>query len=351
MMLKSIMAVSAIAGFATSAAAQDSKSEWTIGGKVRMDSWQMTTETTPAGGDKATEKSSGIDLNRVEMDFTGKRGDDTLFIRYLADRPELYYATITHKFSDMISATFGKMFFISQSWENDYNGIDQYMYSLASNFVPDNANGAQLDFNFGDHTVSVQALEGVSTVERDDKTVMFDRSGGLSSSVSYRGQINKMIRPLVSYAVVNTTSSKGMADDGTVLDFGNGNHTHMGLGVQADVAGATIDAELDTVTIHKLKDVDGAKDSNVQSLILQAKYPIDANTPFIKVTSDSQKFGADEGQGDFTQTQFALGVEHNLDANCRLHAVFMSSSNSMKNGDESDKMASTGINLGVTAKL
>ena len=127
----------------------------------------------------------------------------------------------------------------------------------------------------------------------------------------------------------------------------------MGAGVQVDVAGATVDVEMDTVTVHKqtIKDTD-EKDSKIQSMILQAKYPFGATTAMLKFTSDSHKFGKDGGVDDITQTQIALGAEHKLDANCRLHAVYsMGNSSEKATSSTSEKVATTMVNLGVTASM
>jgi hypothetical protein len=75
-----------------------------------------------------------------------------------------------------------------------------------------------------------------------------------------------------------------------------------------------------------------------------------------KFTSDSHKLGADKDLGDMSQTQMALGAEHRLDGNCRLHAVY-STGNATSKGTSTDgtdgdiKVSANTINFGLTAAM
>lgn len=354
MIVKNLLAVGAIAGLATAASAADaSKANWTVKGKIRMDAKQQSETTKEGTAEATTAKSSEIILKRAQFHLVGEQNGDTMNIKYYAEGNELNTATITHKFTDMVSATFGKMDVLAQSWENDYSSTDQYLLSWANGFVPGSQNGAQIDANFGDHSVAVQITQGLTVDTRGtDATaddLAFASKGGLNAALQYRGEINKMIRPLVTYTVIKPAGSKTAAGD----NYSNGLYTMMGLGVQADVAGLVADLEFDTVKLHKKKlepAVDTNKDSDVQSIVVQAKYAIGATTPFVKLASNSHKFGQQNGIGDKTGMGFAVGVEHKLDASCRLHAVYTSDASSTKTStDTKTKVDTTGFNLGVTA--
>ena len=362
MIVKNLLLVGLVAGFATAAAAADEKANWGIGGKVRIDAVQSTTETTDGSLDKVTGKSSEMMLRRAQFKLNGTRANDSVEIKVNADKfgssdvmEALDSATITHKWSDMLSTSFGKLAALGQSWENDYSSTDQYITSLANEYAPMNANGVQADMSFGDHSISVQALQGMTT---DFAGYSYDSKGGLSWTLSYRGEINKMIRPLISYSTLRTAGPSGsMTSGNTTMTVSRGNYaTELGAGVQIEAGGATVDLELDTVKLLKQKDSKTEKDTNVQSIIAQVKYPFGSTTALFKFTSDSHKMGADKNVGDMSQTQMALGAEHRLDGNCRLHAVYSTGSATSKgtsnDGNDGDVKVSTNtINFGLTAAM
>ncbi len=358
MIVKNLLVVGVVAGFATAVAAADEKANWTVGGKVRVDAVQSSTDTKVGSGNKTTAKSSGIELNRAQFTLTGTRGADTMTIKYFAESNTLDTATISHKFSDMVTATFGHMLTLAQSWENDYSSTDQYLMSMVGDMAPKNSNGAQIDLGFGDHSLSIQALQGVASAEG----YSFASKGGLSTSLQYRGNINKMIRPLITYTMVKTAGSAGVEDangDGTAdaggdtINMGNGYQNQLGAGVQVDAAGATIDLEYDMITTLKPKAPSGGKDKKFTSMIAQVKYPVGSTTPFLKITSDSSKLGAPKDDGDVTRMGMALGVEHKLDSDCRLHAVYLNTNSTEKGAaaNSDTKVTATGFNFGVTAAM
>jgi hypothetical protein len=360
MIVKNLLVVGVVAGFATAAAAQDSKGSWSVGGKVRVDVEQSSTEDAPNGGTKTTSKSSEVSLNRAQFTLTGTRGSDSINMTYYADSNELYSAFISHKVNDMITAHFGKMKVLAQSVENSYDAIDQYDWSWAAMHAPMNSTGARLDFALaGDHNVSVQAVEGVQgwsndvTVNGKTTTVktMFNKSGGLTTALQYRGNVNG-IKPIISYTQVRTSSTKGSTDAGGSVNYGNGYQTQMGVGAQASFSGANVELEYDTVKFHKQKDVAGAKDNDIASMIAHVRYPVGKTTPFLKVASESWKFGAADDIGDMKGMNLSLGVEHSLDDSCRLHAVYMNQASTEKNAQKKDdKTTVTGFNFGVTASM
>lgn len=361
MIIKNLVLVS-VAGISGFAGAEEVAAKWKVGGELRVDSQQSTMVTTPAtaGAAKVTAKSSEMVLNTANINFVGTHGTDTLNFSYSAGTNELKNATISHKFTDMVSATFGKMTLLSQSWETSYADTDDYLMSLAGAQDPGEHNGAKIDLSFGDHGVSLQAMEGLHSVSSGGGTTTFNPSGMMSTAFQYRGAIAGMIHPLVSYTMVKPSSSRGnnvviSGNKSTSVDqvYGNGYQTQMGIGAQVAVAGATVDAELDTVKFNKQTVVGTTtKDSNIQSIVLQAKYPVGMTTPIFKMTSDSHKMGMDGNVGDISQTQFAIGAEHKLDSNCRLHAIFTSKSSTTKEtSSTSEKVSSTGFNIGVTAAM
>ena len=159
MIVKNLLVVGVVAGFATAAAAQDTKGSWTVGGRVRVDAEQSSTEEAPNGGTKTTSKSSEVSLNRAQFTLSGTRGSDSVGITYYADSNELYSAVISHKVNEMITAHFGKMKVLAQSVENSYDAIDQYDWSWAAMHAPMNSTGARVDFAVApDHNLSVQAV-------------------------------------------------------------------------------------------------------------------------------------------------------------------------------------------------
>jgi hypothetical protein len=358
MIVKNLLVVGVVAGFASAAVAQDSKGSWTVGGRVRVDAHQNTKETKPVSGDKTTEKMSEVSLNRAQFTLNGARDGHGLAITYYADSNELYEAVISHKFSDMITAHFGKMKVLALGVENSYDEIDQYIMSMAGDEAPMNATGARFDFGFGDHNVSVQAVEGVRSITIEDMGMTkFNPRGGLTTALQYRGEINKMIKPVVTYTQVRPSSTKGTFafEDETLPDqpvnLGNGYRTIIGVGAQMAVAGAAIDLEYDSIKNHKQKGSDG-KDDDITSLVAQVKYAVGASTPFLKISSDAHKFGEDKGEGDVAGMNLALGVEHALDTSCRLHALYYSKASGTKDdAGKEEKMTTTGFNFGVTASM
>ena len=306
--------------------------------------------------------SSVLQLNRAQFGLVGEQGTDKFEVQVWADKfgsaNALNTATITHKFMDMLSVSFGHMGYLMQSWENDYDTIDEYMFSLANGkaFTTSN-NGIQANASFGDHALALQVLQGESSTTIGKNTVNFtNNKGGLTTSLQYRGEINKMIRPLITYSMVKPSSSNT-----TYTDSANKSHsltftnlsTQLGVGVQVAVASATIDAEYDSVSVPKYTvDTVDTKAETVSSIVLQGKYAMGMTSPFLKITVDSDKLGADSNVGDIAQTQVALGVEHKLDQTCRLHAVFFNQAQSIKaDSSNTTKVSSNNFNLGVTASI
>lgn len=349
MIVKNLLVVGVVAGFASAAVAQDSKGSWSVGGKLRVDADQSTTEIE-LGGVKATSKSSEISLNRAQFTLNGSRDGHGLALTYYADSNELYTAVISHKFSDMITAHFGRMRVLAQSVENSYEEIDQYLWSWAKMHAPANSEGVRVDFAFAaDHAVSIQAVEGVAKIGEGEEALEFERNGGLTTALQYRGNLNNgMVKPIVTYTQVRTSARKSGE-----VDYSNGYMNQLGVGAQFSVSGAAIDLEYDSGTMLKDKADKDAKDATMTSIVAQVKYPVGATTPFLKVTSDTMKLGADKGVGDKTGMNLALGVEHALDASCRLHAVYMSKAGTTEAGEgaKDTKMTETGFNFGITASM
>ncbi len=351
MIVKNLLVVGVVAGFASAAVAQDSKGSWTVGGRVRVDASQSSKETDGENG-KTTEKSSMVGLNRAQFTLNGARDGHGLALTYDAFNSDsktdgLFTAVISHKFSDMITAHFGRMRVLAQSVENSYEEMDQYLWSWAHMHAPGNSDGVRLDFGFaGDHAVSIQAVEGMSE-DKDGNT--FEQNGGLTTALQYRGNLNNgMVKPIVTYTQVRTTARKSGA-----VDRSNGYMNQLGLGAQVSFSGAAVDLEYDSGTMLKDKAKTDAKDVTMTSIVAQVKYPVGATTPFLKVTSESSKLGKDKGVDDKTGMNLALGAEHALDANCRLHAVYTSEATTTEAGEgkKDGKVTTTGFNFGVTASM
>lgn len=381
MIVKNLLAVGVIATTATVASAADqAKANWKVNGKIRVDAVQQSTEMKPQGGTKSTSKSSEIVLNRAQFTLTGEVGSDQMFIKYYADTNKLHDAYIAHKFADNIVANIGLMHVLTQSWEYDYDNTDQYLSSFAGAYAPDQSTGVQINAMFGEHTVSLQAVQGVKTAsnaagnffgykivsseptqidEYQLKSEELNNGGGLTAAVQYRGNIMNMIRPIVTYTSVKTAGSQVQGATPAGYSYSNGYQNQLGLGVQFETAGLVADLEYDTVKVLKKK-YEGAepttgvlnKDADINSLVVQAKYAIGMTTPFVKLTSDSAKYGQEGNSGDITSMGLALGVEHKLDSVCRLHAVYMSRASEVKvTSSTKNKINNAGFNLGVTAAM
>ena len=375
MIVKNLLAVGVIVSTATVASAADeAKANRKVNGVLRMDALQTSTEVKAGSADKTTAKTSGIYPNRAAFTLTGETANDTMVIEYFlsdvvpgtasATLNRVNNAYVHHKFTDMISVMGGQIDTLAQSWENDYDTVDGYLFSAAHGLAPASTTGYQVNANFGDHKVALQLLQGLRSTGSGTTAESFNEGGGLTAALQYRGEINKMIRPIVSYTNVKTSGSSitvgGVKDANYKRE--NAYQTQLGLGVQVDTAGLIADIEYDSVTTLKKKWAGSGseptasaatnKDSTTTSLVLQAKYAIGATSPFLKFVSDATKNGLDSGLTDMTATKFGLGVEHKLDSTCRLHAVYTSQASTTKlSASDNLKATSTGFNFGVTAAM
>lgn len=353
------VSVGVLAMVAQSAQAREANNQsWNFGSKLQINTQQINESKKSGDASEVKSSSSEIALHRAEIKISGEQGQDKLEIIYLFDSSTLETATITHKMNDTVSILAGKMFLLTQSWEWDYHVADQYFYSAASSLSPAEAsNGAQLNLLFGDHTINLQAVQGMNSIETPTGSkVTFESKGGLSTAIQYRSEISKMIRPIMTYTTIRTASSKG--SDGN--NYGNGYQNQIGVGVQIAANNTVIDAELDTVKQLKFKNsaADTNKDIDTQSIILQAKYSIGDTTPLIKLSLDSKKTGMSQAQidtgneGDLTGMQIAAGLEYKLDETCRLHAIYRNNNSSAKiAGGKNEIIKTTGFNLGITATM
>ena len=378
MIVKNLLAVGAIATLATAASAADvSKADWKINGVMRMDAVQSQTDVKPPVGDKTTTKSSGMMLKRTQLGLTGTQGAVSLHLHYNIEGAtdagaanawetnKLWDAYVSNKLNDMITLSFGKLNALSQSIENSYEYQDLYNTSMAYDYNVVNANGVQVAASFaGEHMLTLQVLQGVTNwTSPDGNTVlMFDSKGGLTTALQYSGNINNMIRPILTYSMVKAAGSKGTSamtaagktTAGTV-NYGNGLQNQLGAGVQVDVSGARIDLEYDSITTQKQKldnDVATNKASTVSSIVAQLRYTVNEFTPFFKLSSDANKLGQDNSLGDITGMKMALGTEYAMAQGMRFHAFYFNNAWTTKtSANDSTKTNTTGFNLGVTASL
>lgn len=361
MIVKNLLAVGAIATLATAASAADlSKADWKINGVMRMDADQNSSDTKVGSADKVTSKSSQMYLKRTQLGLTGTQGNISLHMHYNIEGDNawetntLWDGYVSNKLNDMITLSFGKLNALSQSIENSYEYQDLYITSLAYGAVVSNTSGVQVSANFGEHTLSLQVLQGVKSVSSTNSltgkttTESFDSKGGLTTSLQYSGDINKMIHPILTYSMVKTAGSKGTGGS----NYGNGYQNQLGAGVQVDVQGLKVDLEYDSVTTLKQKDNDTSKASTLSSIVGQLRYGVADFTPFFKFTSDANKFGADNSIGDITQTNMALGTEYAMAPGLRLHGFYYNTAKSTKvTANDNAKVNTTGFNFGATASL
>lgn len=336
--------------------AQTTDTTWKIKGKVRGDAVQSTTETKEGTAEKETKKSSSVVLKRAQVEFIGTKGPVDLHLKYYFDGNYLKNAYVEYNLSPSCSLSFGKVDARDFSMEWDYSTTDNYIFStIADTSKPyhiDNVPGVEAKGVFGDHAVYLQVLQGATLDDTD--TVKTHSTGGLTTTLQYRGSFaDKMVRPIASYAMVRTASSKIIMEDGTAHNYGNGYQTHMGLGVKLAIAGTTTDLEYDTVKVIKEKDLETSKDENLNSIILQTRLMSFADvTPYIKVIMDTHKKGKDNNIDDMTRTAYALGAEYAWNPNIRVHGIYsMDNKSTKKTTDTSTKVNKSAINLGLTASI
>jgi hypothetical protein len=333
----------------------DAEVNWNYLGAVRIDAEQSAMEKKVGSAQKTKETSSEVRVKNAMLLLNGTRGSDRMMIRMDFEKPGLGWATITHKFNDNVSLTAGYMSVLVQGWEWDASPFDLYLFSLAGFKGPfGSRNGAKLEFTAGEHSLTVQAVNGESSVrDANGDTITFRKCGGLTSAVQYRGNFNGIIRPIATYTLVKLSSSVGDKKDKTTVNYGNGYQTQVGVGTLVDAGGANLDFEYNSVTAHKTKDPGDSKDKVTKSIIAQVRYPVGSSIPFLKVTSDTETLGAVGDVGDISQTQFAVGTEHWLDKSSRLHG-FITGANKTTNGASGNgdtKETIRGFNFGITGLL
>ncbi len=330
---------------------------WKIKGKVRGDAIQYTKESKTGDGDKSTMKSSEVKLKRAQLEFIGTKGPVDLHLKYYAESNYVKNAFAEFNLSPSCSISVGKVDSRDFSLEWDYSTTDNYIFSAvadtANPYTIENTPGVEAKGVFGDHALYFQVLQGATIKGTNtDKT---HSTGGLTTTLQYRGNFaDKMIRPIASFAMVRTETTKITMKDGTSRNYGNGYQNHMGLGVKIAVAGSTTDVEYDTVKVIKEKDVETSKDQNISSIILQSRLmPFADVTPYVKVIVDASKKGADSNVGDMARTAYALGVEYAWNSNTRLHAIYSMDNKTTKGtaADGDTKVNLNTLNMGLTASL
>lgn len=376
MVVKNLLVVGVIAGLASAAsAAEQGTAAWKTGGLLRVDASQSTTSTKAGDASKVSEKESKIYLKKAQFKLMGDHGGHTLTFKanWEDGMGKLDTAMISHKFGDQLTMHAGKFAVLAQSWENSYDSSDRYLESWTLGLAPEDSVGVQLDYAIdASNLLSLQVMNG----QKSNDTETFSDEGGLSTAIQYTGKFaDGMAQPKITYTMVKPSGTKrnapaknageSDADYATRVaaesqySRGNGLSTQLGVGVKVATAGVDADLEYNMVTQNKLKALgsassDGLKDTTNSSIIVHLAYAVTPETkPFLKVTMDGAKFGADEGAGDINAMGVALGAEHMLDKTCRLHAVYTMGNATVKKtaAGKDTKINDTGIVFGLTSTM
>ncbi|MCX6116762.1 MAG: hypothetical protein NT027_04420 [Proteobacteria bacterium] len=330
-----------------------SATKWKIKGKARVDAAQSSKSTKVGEGDATIAKSSSVAVKRAQLELIGTKGNDELRLKYYLEKNELKYAFIEHKFSKECSLVAGFFDARDLAWEWDYSSTEQYIYANVSKYGIVAQPGVEVKGGIEDQWFYLQVLQGATPAG-----VTFEKSsGGLTTSLQYRGNfMDKMLRPIATYAMVRTANSKGTLTNAdkstTAVNYDKVYQTHMGLGLKVAVAGSTTDIEYATVKNHKLKDDDTSKDKNAASFLIQSRLPeISGAVPYLKAVVDTDKKGADKNEGDLARTAYALGAEYAWDSSIRLHAIFSidQAKTTQAKGDQT--VNEQKINFGITGSI
>lgn len=323
-----------------------------VGLDLRFDNEQSQYESKDkTANTKITAKDSKFYTTRVRLKVTGdltaktsynfilspvsdyKRGGDATGVD--GGPRALKYASLRHKFSDIVALEVGKLGVNVLSIENDYSGYDWIFGSMINDIVYDGAaagkfetagliaegseTGAQLDLTFGDHVVSVQALNGIKGDR--SKTATSDKNasnGSLSATVKYQGKIaGGMLEPLVSYAKLQHADRQLGNPDAAGVEQTWGKKDEIsvyGVGTKINpVANLSIDLEHQGFDQAESKDQADAivvQKWTGQGQVVKFQYdlPNPKISPFVKFTTDKTEQGKGDGKTKTEDTRWGLGV-------------------------------------------
>jgi hypothetical protein len=266
---------------------------------------------------------------------------------------------LTHTLANkMLTLQIGKQLPNAGSVENIiYTDFDHYLKSDFSKYLPDYTVGVTAKLNMGEHTLALQALQGVQTegkVATDEK----GSDGGITTTLAYMGNIaGGMVKPVISFAMVRYAQDNEEVG-GTVYDHDKKGATIFGIGTQMNVADIGVDVEYDTYTADKVKvagnTADKAESGN--AIILGAKYNIAAIglAPWVKMTKETKKdmLAIDGANSDITK--YGLGAELAAAANLKYFVAYNMThweNKASSAADEKSKVDGTHLIFGASASL
>ena len=189
----------------------------------------------------------------------------------------------------------------------------------------------------GNPYVSTAAVASASSVSTGLVNQNFTTNGGWATALGYFGDFG-WVKPVITYSKVqyalndnHVLSAITDASGNAQTNYYDGKGMNIAsIGGTFYVAGASIMAEYDNLVADSYKydyktptvgNVAGTKIAGatpkitLNTIVLDARYPIGAWTPFLKLTSDTQKAGSVK---DIEQTGMSLGVWYALTPTGRL---------------------------------
>ncbi len=327
-----------VAALASSAAlAEGEKAEVSSKFKARVRA-DWSSKTVTDSKDVKTN-TAGFLIKKADLSFSAKSGNSKVAIKidplaesYEADTASqgkavtnlIDKAYVEHKLVSGLSVQVGKLDAVAGAVENNtYSSYDFYQGSyFDKNFIPGNPIGANVNYEFGNNTIQLQIANGAPLAEEAGSS-RFKTKGNLSTGLAFYGDFGA-VKPVVTVSkqVYAQTKATLTDDQGVVTSekYGKNGTMLVGVGAQVVAGGATIDAEVDTATVsaYKVNNVDTKKQTGT-SIIVGAKYAVGAITPFLKVTSESHKLGADKDEGDKAYSSQSVGAEYALGNGARAH--------------------------------
>lgn len=315
-------------------------------------------QTSPDGADT---DPVGFQTSEVRMNFAGDLNEKTSYrIRFRLNKDteegsqgddidnssdSLRYAYLTRKVSDTVKVRAGKHFApASGGREGDYSGLDVYHYSLAGNKVLAYKTGVSGYFDVAGQSLSVSVFNGDGTEEQD--------SGGLAYGVGYYGDFaGGMVQPIASYYVSNSSDHAAVADDPatfadeTKAEEEAATDTFLSAGVRVNFAPAHV--ELDYLAVTQGGHGDGADDTEISSIVLKVGADLMGGKikPQVKYSTSESETGSAKEEQD----AFAVALEYYPEPEWRVHAAYISESNTDVNDDETtDNQMLVGFSFAFT---
>ncbi|MGK5094728.1 hypothetical protein WDW89_22305 [Deltaproteobacteria bacterium TL4] len=158
---------------------------------------------------------------RIRLNFTTWLQPETL--ETVAEE-NIEYSYLELNMSSSFSLKFGKIFIPSGSWENDYNVMDQYLYSWANQKLPV-IYGAGLDLRAftGEQTWSVQLLNSPLRHQEQKTTAV-------GANLAWYGHFqNNSLEPIISYGRFPAPQQTQMLE-GHLLSTGAFDTSQIGIG-------------------------------------------------------------------------------------------------------------------------